>query len=363
MSLSKDNAILDVSQKVKPFLQVKLSKFIEITEEEFAEFIKGVERDELFKKLSYPLKNFSSRVIRYHRYPHVEAKANIYKFIEGAVKDKSVPDIEELLLVYNDTVEIIKNIGEDKFRRYFLYNDFDLSISELARICQTTEEKVFRVIEMMDEFFIRSRLKRESTSAAQKVSYWLIASLRKVKGRIVVEFLDLNLARGLYKIDYERLKQLKKADFFSKEELKRLSLLIEKLTLINFRKTTVFRILSYIIRKQRAFLSTGESSKLIPLTQKESAKELGISLSLVSRVIRYKSVLAPWGEEFPLRFFFPNLKEVRISILKEIIDKEKFDNDQRIKEKLQKDYGIYISRRTISKYRKELKIPSLGRRR
>ena len=29
MSLSKDNAILDVSQKVKPFLQVKLSKFID----------------------------------------------------------------------------------------------------------------------------------------------------------------------------------------------------------------------------------------------------------------------------------------------------------------------------------------------
>jgi len=336
---------------------------MELTEEEFAHLVKEVEKDDLFRKLTYPLESFSFRLISYHRYPYTEIKSSIYKIIENVIKDESSPDIDDLLLIYKDTVEIIKNIGENNFKKYFLYNDFDLPISELARICQTTEEKVFRVIEMMDEFFIRSRLKRESTPAVQKVSYWLIASLRKVKGRIVVEFLDLNLARGLYRIDYERLKQLKNADFFSKRELKRLSLLIEKLTLINFRKTTVFRILSYIIRKQRAFLSTGEPSKLIPLTQKESAKELGISLSLVSRTIRYKSVLAPWGEELPLKFFFPNLKEVRISILKEIVDKEKFDNDQRIKEKLQKDYGIYISRRTISKYRKELKVPSLRRRR
>ena len=99
------------------------------------------------------------------------------------------------------------------------------------------------------------------------------------------------------------------------------------------------------------------------MTQKELSKESGTSMSIISRSIRYKSVEVPWREELPLKFFFPTLKEVRMRMLQSLLEEEgELRSDEEIRRHLEKRYGIYLSRRTVSKYRKELNLSPFGRK-
>jgi len=351
----KQSLELSGVQETKPFLQIKFSNFLELKEEEVSQLIQEIEKDDLFKKLTYPLRDFSLQVIKYRRFPQSRFKPNFFEFCEGVIEGGLSSDLEEVLFSYQNTLKIAKRIGKDNFKKYFLYNEFDLPLEELAKRCRLSKKEVLEVIDMVDKVFLIAK-PYQSSLKSRGLSYTKVASLVKVKRGFLIEFLNLDLARGLYEIDYDKLKRLKEEKVFSKEELKKIGSLIEKLTLINFRKSTLFKIISFIIKKQNSFLETSQVENLTPLTQKETAKALSLSLSTVSRAVKYRSLESPWGEEFPLRFFFPSLKLVRIHLLKRLLEKVSFRSDEEIGEELRKRYGIYLSRRTISKYRNELKI-------
>ncbi len=139
------------------------------------------------------------------------------------------------------------------------------------------------------------------------------------------------------------------------------------------RKSTLLRVVTEIVEHQKEFLDHG-SKMLRPLKMQDIADRVGIHVSTVSRAISDKYIQTHRGI-FPLKYFFTGATrsddgsiESRTSVkqkVREIIDGENKSHplsDQDIVKKL-KEQGINIARRTVTKYRKALKVPSSRERR
>lgn len=121
------------------------------------------------------------------------------------------------------------------------------------------------------------------------------------------------------------------------------------------RKKTLYQIGNFLLQKQRSYFN--EEGPLIPITQSEIAQELNLSESTVSRGIGDKYFSGPFGIQ-PLKMLVSNPNHHAKETLKMLIlneDKKSPFTDQILVEKLQKA-GYQIARRTIAKYRTELKI-------
>jgi RNA polymerase sigma-54 factor len=142
---------------------------------------------------------------------------------------------------------------------------------------------------------------------------------------------------------------------------------------IQQRQNTLYRVCEEVFRVQRDYLDYGESH-LRPLKMQEIADRVGIHVSTVSRAIADKWVQTPRGI-VPLKYFFTGGAETndgetmsRLSVkqrVKDLIAGEDRKNplsDEQVADML-KEQGLDIARRTVTKYRKALKIPSSRQRR
>jgi RNA polymerase sigma-54 factor len=138
------------------------------------------------------------------------------------------------------------------------------------------------------------------------------------------------------------------------------------ITSIYQRRETMLNVMRTIIEKQREFFDTGENLK--PMIYKDIASVIGMDISTISRVVNGKYVQTEYGT-FELRYFFSDKiatssgedmsnKEVRnkIKILIESEPPDKPYSDDKIAEILNKD-GMFVARRTVAKYREQLRIP------
>ena len=136
---------------------------------------------------------------------------------------------------------------------------------------------------------------------------------------------------------------------------------------LDHRNSTLYKVVKYIIEKQRDFLEKG-IDWIKPLTLAEVAEAVNVHESTVSRIVSNKYILTPQGL-LPLKFFFQKGitdlrgEEISSEIIKEriqsLIEKEDPNNpltDTDIVEILEK-HGIKLARRTVTKYRQQLKIP------
>lgn len=135
---------------------------------------------------------------------------------------------------------------------------------------------------------------------------------------------------------------------------------------IQLRQQTIYNIARTIVKEQKEFLDNGITS-LKPLTMQMVATQVGIHESTVSRAIAGKYMSTPRGL-FQMKYFFTpglqnqsgeNISTTNIKdMINGIITKEngtKPLSDQDVVELL-KSKGINVARRTITKYRKELRI-------
>jgi RNA polymerase sigma-54 factor len=143
---------------------------------------------------------------------------------------------------------------------------------------------------------------------------------------------------------------------------------------IEQRQRTLFKVTESIVKFQREFLDQGISA-MRPLALKEVAEDISMHESTVSRVTTNKYVHTPQGL-FELKYFFHRGVPatdggVTVSSLtvKDIVrrlltqeDQGKPLSDQKIVEILQQQ-GVEIARRTVAKYRSQLRIPSSSKRR
>ena len=142
---------------------------------------------------------------------------------------------------------------------------------------------------------------------------------------------------------------------------------------IEQRKQTIQRVCESIKRRQAEFLAQGLDF-LKPMMIKEVAEEVGVHPSTVSRAVANKYAHTPQGV-FELRYFFsesvqgPSGGDLPLLLLKRKVKKMIEDEnprrpltDEQITSLLQAE-GIDVTRRTVAKYREDMKIPSTHQRR
>src|SRR5882757_4489129 len=142
---------------------------------------------------------------------------------------------------------------------------------------------------------------------------------------------------------------------------------------IEQRKQTILKVCQSIVRRQIEFLANGLDC-LKPMMIKEVAEEVGVHPSTVSRAVASKYVHTPQGV-FELRYFFsesvqgPEGGNTSLLILKRRVKKliEEEDpnrplTDEQLTRILQSQ-GIQVTRRTVAKYREDMRIPSTHQRR
>lgn len=141
---------------------------------------------------------------------------------------------------------------------------------------------------------------------------------------------------------------------------------------IEQRRSTLYKVACKIVELQKDFLDEG-IHRLRTLKMQDVADIVGVHVSTVSRAIAHKYIQTPQGI-FEMKFFFTGgFQNVDGSMesweairqkLGEIIAKENKSNplsDEEVAEKLHAS-GIDIARRTVTKYRRIMKIPSSRQR-
>jgi len=141
---------------------------------------------------------------------------------------------------------------------------------------------------------------------------------------------------------------------------------------VDQRQKTIHKVATSIITFQKDFLDHG-IEHLRPLVLRDVANDIGMHESTVSRVVNNKYMHTPQGV-FEMKFFFhsgisssygESVSSVTIKQrIRKIIENEdprKPLSDSKIVSILQKE-GLMLARRTIAKYREELKIPTSNQR-
>ena len=138
------------------------------------------------------------------------------------------------------------------------------------------------------------------------------------------------------------------------------------------RADTLFKVASAIVRTQSAFLDFGPEA-MRPLVMRELAEELGMHESTISRVTTRKYLHTPRGT-FEFKHFFSSSVATEDggsasataiqAMIRKLVDEEdprKPLSDQTLTAELNQR-GIRVARRTVAKYREQLRIPSSGER-
>lgn len=170
-------------------------------------------------------------------------------------------------------------------------------------------------------------------------------------------------------------KLLLKKETLTKEERnflkEKLRLATELIKSLDQRNRTIYKVSESILKFQMEFFEAGVQN-LRPLNLKDVAEDISMHESTISRVTSNKFLACNHGV-FGFRFFFSSAiqsdsGEVSSTSVKDLIkkivtgeDAQKPMSDQMITDKL-KGQNINIARRTVAKYREELKIPPQNQR-
>lgn len=170
---------------------------------------------------------------------------------------------------------------------------------------------------------------------------------------------------------YEQMRKdakLKKEDKETKEWIKNkydnAKFLIQALSQ---RRATMLKVMTAIVGRQKDFFNYGPS-KLKPLIYKDISEDTGLDIATVCRIVNNKFVQTQFGT-FELKYFFSeslpseNGEEVSTKVIKQVIkeiinneQKDKPYSDEKIVEELKK-LGYIVARRTVAKYREQMRIP------
>ncbi len=140
------------------------------------------------------------------------------------------------------------------------------------------------------------------------------------------------------------------------------------LNALNQRRTTMIRVMTAIVEEQYEFFEKG-APFLKPLIMEDIAQKVSMNVATISRVANGKYVQTPLGV-YEIKYFFNtgisrtdgedmSKRSVKQRII-EIVqaeDPQKPFSDQEIFKRLNAE-GIKLARRTVTKYREELKIKS-----
>ena len=198
--------------------------------------------------------------------------------------------------------------------------------------------------------------------------------IEKIDDEYVIRFNDDGLPQLRINRQYRQMMDNKETSKETRDYIKdRFRSAVDLLKNIEHRKQTIYKVCERIVERQREFLDKGVE-QLKPMMLKDISEDIGMHLSTVSRVVNGKYAHTPQGVIELRRFFTEGMvndegEEVSTRIIKLKIKKmieaeeprEPLTDDQ-IAARLAQE-GQKLSRRTVAKYRDQMKIPGSRERR
>src|SRR5438874_1528130 len=244
-------------------------------------------------------------------------------------------------------------------------------LKEIARALNRPLEVVKRAIDVIKKLDPRPGLRYNKTEPrlVEPDVYF-----RKVDGQWQAYLNEDDMPQLRLSPTYRRLLVKDAADRDVRNHVKeRFTAAVQLMKNIEQRKHTILRVCQSIIARQGEFLDQGPDA-LKPMMIKEVAEEVGVHPSTVSRAVASKYAHTPQGV-LELRSFFsesvngPEGSGMSLLTLKRLVKKmiEEEDSskpltDEQIAKKLD-EAGIHVTRRTVAKYREDMRIPSTHQRR
>ena len=242
----------------------------------------------------------------------------------------------------------------------------------LKKLCQADDSDLASMIED-----IKSLNPKPTAEFEHDLTSYIIPDVyvsRNKHGDYNVELNTMSLPRLLinrrYYSEIKNIDNKKNTKRYLKEQIAGANFLIKAL---HQRAITILKVSEEIVKMQTDFFEKGVEY-LKPLALKDIAENIEMHESTVSRVTSNKYMHTPCGI-FELKYFFSqaaamfdgNEQTSTLSIkhkIKKLIDEEKIDNilsDDKLVELLAMQ-GIKIARRTVTKYREAMNIPTSGQR-
>lgn len=192
--------------------------------------------------------------------------------------------------------------------------------------------------------------------------------IEKMDDDYIIRFNDDGLPQLRINSQYRRMLDNKETSKETRDYIKdRFRSAVDLLKNIEHRKQTIYRVCEQIVYRQRDFLDKGVEY-IKPMMLKDISEDIGMHLSTVSRVVNGKYAHTPQGVIELRRFFTEGMtnedgEEVSTQIIKlkikKMIEAEDAKNpltDDEIAKILARE-GQKLSRRTVAKYRDQLRIP------
>ncbi len=273
-------------------------------------------------------------------------------------------DLRECLLIQ------LRNLDLEESLAYKIVQDHlalleSHRLKEIASRTGSSFEEVLQAVDCIKHLIPRPGQKYNS----QKATYVQPeVTISKVDDEFVVLLNDEGMPQLRLNAGYRELLKSNGVSGETKAFLReKFRAAVDLLRSVNQRKQTIYKVCVCIVNRQRDFLENGPS-QLRPMLIKDVAAELGVHSSTISRVVTNKYVDTPQGV-MELRKFFTmgvenpdgvelSIVQVRLKIktLIENENKEKPYSDNQIGQLLRRD-NIFITRRTVAKYREQMQIP------
>ena len=308
--------------------------------------------DTIASKLKVPTSRLTSVLTKLKTFePSGIFAQNLAECLKLQIQDQ--PDVSPALLTILDNLELL---AARKFK-------------ELAKLCNCQIEELFPLISQIKSL----NPKPAADYTIPNTSYIIpdVLLKRTKSGEYIVELNPLSLPKLLINHNYySNLKQDKSASRFLKNNLAHANFLIKAM---HQRATTILRVAEEIVLRQYPFFEQG-IEHLKPMTLKDIAQALSINESTASRVTSGKYISTPCGM-FELKYFFSSAAGSYIGaedtstttikhFIKNLIDNEDpkhILSDDKIVDILGQE-GIKIARRTVTKYREAMGLPTSGER-
>ncbi len=243
-------------------------------------------------------------------------------------------------------------------------------------ICQATGRKRAEVVKAI-EFITTELTPYPGLPYSTDATNYIVPDVyvRKIDGEFVVhlneeDIPNLKLSSGLQELLQSGEDMDKSSKKYIKEKLKDAGWFIKSL---HQRQRTIFKVMDSILKFQSDFFEHG-ATKLKPLILRDVAEDIEMHESTISRVTSNKYVHTPLGI-YELKYFFSTAiprqgaealaaESIRERIRKMIQEEDPYKplSDNSISLKL-KENNIEIARRTVAKYREQLKILPVKHRR
>lgn len=279
-------------------------------------------------------------------------------------------DLQECLYIQAKKLAPSDTVLHDLIQ-YHLHDVANLDIEIIAEQLETTEAVVIETIDKLKTLNPKPASILENRVEDTYVEPDIIVSYDEAKDDYKITLNDYYLPTITFNEAYaNEIKQVGTVSSYVQQQFRKYEWLQASL---EKRRTTMMEIMQVLINKQRQFLQNGFRA-LRPLTLNHVAEKINKHESTVSRATANKIITTPIGT-FDLRQLFSTalqtkeggaVSQMKVKLLiQELIQEENKQrplSDQSITNLLN-ERKIVISRRTVAKYREELRILSSSKRR